>query len=201
MNYSNLRQLAERYEVTLGSSSPRRVRLLTETGISFKQVVPDLDETILPDEDPVVYAERLAADKAMLVGRGLPKSRIVIGCDTVVVLDNEILGKPENEEGAFAILSRLSGQRHTVYTALALCGRGSILAVGHEATGVQFNEVTFRQIRDYIATGEPMDKAGAYGIQGMGAFLVDSIEGNLDNVIGLPRQLLDYLARRALQNL
>ncbi len=191
--------LAQKYRIVLGSRSPRRVALLKETGVDFRQVIPDLEEDRLTGEPPYVFAERLAKDKALHVAKQLNDEELVIGCDTIVVLDNNVLGKPSDEDQAFRILSELSGKRHDVCTALAIADREQIIVSGYEITEVTFNKVTGEQIRDYIATGEPMDKAGAYGIQGMGAFLVDSIEGNLDNVIGFPRQLLENLSKRALE--
>ena len=110
-----------------------------------------------------------------------------------------MLGKPSDEEEAFRTLSTLASKQHTVCTALAVADRNGILASGYELTDVWFNKVSDRQIRDYIASGEPMDKAGAYGIQGMGAFLVDRLEGNLDTVIGFPRKLLESLAQRIME--
>lgn len=201
MNFKFLRQLSERYEIVLGSSSPRRLRLLTETGVPFVQKIPSLDEERLPNEPPYEYARRLAQDKAELIGRRSPDSQVVVGCDTVVALGDRTLEKPVDAEDAFRILSTLSGQQHVVCTALAFFGDGEIKVSDYELTEVIFNRVTGDQIRQYIATGEPMDKAGAYGIQGMGAFLVDSIRGNLDNVVGLPRQLLERLAYETLRKL
>ncbi len=143
----------------------------------------------------------MARDKARLVAGKVNKRHIVLGCDTVVATGDKILQKPRDAADAFAILSSLVGHRHTVCTALALAEGGGLKASGYELTEVYFNPATPEQIRDYIETGEPMDKAGAYGIQGMGAFLVDRIEGNLDNVIGLPRMLLDRLAARVVAQL
>ena len=122
MNFKNLRQLTEQYELILGSGSPRRVRLLSEIGIEFRQIIPDLEEQIEPGESPIAYAERLAADKALLVARQADDRQFVLGCDTIVVLGDEILEKPRDKEDAFAILSQLAGNRHTVYTALAMIG-------------------------------------------------------------------------------
>jgi len=152
-------------------------------------------------ETPLDFARRLAEQKALAVSREVGGTAVVLGCDTVVILDNQILQKPEDERQAFQTLSRLSNREHIVCTALALVSETEIAASGHELTRVLFNRVSAEQINEYIATGEPMDKAGAYGIQGMGAFLVDRIEGNLDNVIGLPRKLLDELAGDVLRSL
>ncbi|UCG63287.1 MAG: septum formation protein Maf [Candidatus Zixiibacteriota bacterium] len=192
--------MAREYEIILGSSSPRRLKLLTETGVPFKQIIPDLEEDQLPNEPPYDYAERLARDKALLISGRLSDRQLVIGCDTVVVLAGTVLGKPMDEHDAYRILSSLAGKRHTVCTALAAADSSGILASGYELTEVFFNAVSERQLKEYIASGEPMDKAGAYGIQGMGAFLVDSIEGNLDTVIGFPRELLESLAQRIMES-
>ena len=116
-----------------------------------------------------------------------------------MVLAGEVLGKPADEQDAVRILSQLANKRHIVCTALAICGKQGMLSSGYEVTEVFFNNVAPDQIREYVASGEPMDKAGAYGIQGMGAFLVDTIKGNLDTVIGFPRVLLDDLSRQILE--
>ncbi len=198
MTFDRIRQLAARFPLVLGSRSPRRVKLLAEMGITFEQMISTVDERQLADEGAFVYAERLAREKALWVGSRCEPGRIVLGCDTVVVLDGRIMDKPVSEQEALKTLLALSGNTHRVATALALVRGDEVLAAGHEKTTVVFNDVTRQQVEEYIQTGEPMDKAGAYGIQGMGAFLVDRIEGNLDNVIGLPRNLLDDLAGAAL---
>jgi septum formation protein len=199
MMHKHLTLLSGKHGIVLGSKSPRRVKLLTETGVSFRQIIPGLEEKQINGEQPYEYAERLARDKAILVSGQLDENEIVIACDTVVVLGDVVLGKPNDVEEAVKILSSLSGKKHVVCTALAIGNRSDILASGYELTGVRFNEVDETKIREYIATGEPMDKAGAYGIQGMGAFLVDSIEGNLDTVIGFPRMLLEKLAQEVME--
>jgi septum formation protein len=199
MTFRYIQQLSAQQGLILGSSSPRRSRLLTQIGVDFQQMTPDVPENILPEEEPCGYAQRLAMEKATDVANKVADGRVVIGCDTIVVLNNRIVEKPADQDEAFEMLSSLSGAMHLVCSALALCERGNILAKGYETTEVFFKSVTAEQIREYIATGEPMDKAGAYGIQGKGAFLVDRIRGNLDNVVGLPCHLLDALARDVLQ--
>jgi septum formation protein len=198
MRYSYIRQLAQLRKFVLGSGSPRRVALLKELGIAFKQIIPSLEEQRIQSEPVFQFARRLAQGKALSVAEQTNAGHLVIGCDTIVVLNDNILQKPRDESDAFKILTILAGRKHIVCTALALAEREKLLAVDHELTEVYFNPVTARQIRDYIATGEPKDKAGAYGIQGMGAFLVDRINGNLDNVIGLPRMLLNSLAEEVI---
>jgi septum formation protein len=200
MTSPQLERLARSHRIILGSGSPRRVKLLGDMGIRFEQVIPSVDETSGTGEDPFEYAERLARDKARWVSER-EHDALVIGCDTVVALDGTILDKPSDAEQAFRTLSTLAGRQHVVGTAVALAKKGELLVSGIEKTAVRFNEVSERAIREYIASGEPMDKAGAYGIQGMGAFLVDSIEGPLDNVIGLPRKLLEELSSGLLKTL
>jgi len=197
MTASALKSLALRRKLVLGSRSPRRVQLLAELGVEFRQLVSELNEIRLPGEDPFRYAVRLAEDKAVDVSRRCRPDEIVIGGDTIVVLDGIILEKPLDREEAIQTLLRLSGKQHIVCTALALADGTGVLCSGAEMTSVRFQRVTLEQISRYVDSGEPMDKAGAYGIQGMGAFLVDSIEGNLDNVVGLPRALLNSLAEKA----
>jgi len=200
MNLKYFSKLADSFQIVLGSKSPRRVKLMRETGVPFVQIIPELEEEQFPGEPPYNFAERLARDKALSLLDRLESGQIVIACDTIVVLAGEVLGKPVDGEDAFRILSRLSGRRHVVCTALAIAGKQGLMSSGYELTEVLFNSVSPEQIREYIDSGEPMDKAGAYGIQGMGAFLVDSIQGNLDTVIGLPRVLLNDLSRQAMQD-
>jgi nucleoside triphosphate pyrophosphatase len=196
MNNNHLKKLSTKREIILGSGSPRRVSLLTEMGISFTQIIPDVEEYNIKNEKPFQYALDLAELKGGWVAKRIKPDQIAISCDTIVVLNNKVLGKPQDKENAFEILSQLSGQNHVVCTAVAFVDRNGILSSGFEITDVFFNHVTSEQIKAYIDSGEPMDKAGAYGIQGMGAFLVDRIKGNLDNVIGLPSQLLEELAEK-----
>ncbi|MCH8026492.1 MAG: septum formation protein Maf [candidate division Zixibacteria bacterium] len=194
MTYNNLKKLSQKKEIILGSASPRRLKLLGETGIDFRQIISDLRESDNPAGDTFEHALSLAKMKAMAVSSESGADKLVIGADTIVVLDNVLIGKPEDENEARQILSRLSGNKHVVCTALALVSSTQLLASGYELTDVYFNLVSEDAIADYVSSGEPMDKAGAYGIQGKGGFLVDRIEGELDNVIGLPRSLLDKLA-------
>ena len=201
MNFKYLLQLAEKRSIVLGSSSPRRYRLLKESGVAFTKVVPHTEEIRGENEPPERYALRLAEEKALEIAAQSEPEAIVIGADTVVSLGEQILEKPADEADAFRILSFLSGKRHEVCTALALAAGSRILASGYEVTEVFFNELNDEQIKDYIASGEPRDKAGAYGIQGIGAFLVDRIKGNLDNVIGFPCILLDRLAGETMNKL
>jgi septum formation protein len=174
---------------------------MEEINIPFEIVKPNLEEERLPGERPYDYAERLAIDKAVLVSQQVAKDCILLGCDTIVVLGDQVLEKPIDKADAFRILATLRGQWHVVCSAIAACRKGAILRSGYELTRVHFNPVSDQQILDYIESGEPMDKAGAYGIQGIGGFLVDTIEGSLDTVIGFPRTLLERMAGEILQKL
>ena len=194
MTCNNLKKLSQKKEIILASASPRRLELLGETGIAFRQIISDIKESGNPAGDPFEHALSLARMKAMAVSSVSGDDKLVIGADTIVVLDNKLIGKPENKNEAREILLRLSGKKHVVCTALALVSATELLASGYELTDVYFNLVSEDAIVDYVNSGEPMDKAGAYGIQGKGGFLVDRIEGELDNAIGLPRSLLDKLA-------
>jgi len=193
--------LARQRPIVLGSRSPRRVQLLAELGIEFRQAISQVDESQRPGEDPFAFAVRMAEDKARDVARTCHPEEIVISGDTVVVLDGTILGKPVDRAEAIRTLTLLSGKQHTVCTALAMAAKGGLLCSGEERTEVFFNPGLLEEFESYVDSGEPMDKAGAYGIQGMGGFLVDRIEGSLDNVVGLPRTLLRSLAREALRQI
>lgn len=199
MKYKNLHKLVSKYRLILASGSPRRKRLLTEAGIKFEQIIPFIDENNSKADSPVDLALVLAQKKAEAVRNGLNINSIALGCDTIVIINNRILGKPSTPEEAFEMLSLLSGNRHTVCSAITLLDSKGRAVSGFELTNVYFNKDVNSRLHKYIETGEPMDKAGAYGIQGVGGFLVDRIEGNLDNVIGLPMILLDELAGRILE--
>ncbi|OQX92947.1 MAG: septum formation protein Maf [candidate division Zixibacteria bacterium 4484_95] len=180
-------------KIILASSSPRRFKLLMEEGYKFEVVSPDVDEIRLPAESPQDYVRRLALVKARSV---LVDKALVIGADTVVVLGDEFLNKPSSELEAKVILEKLSGNVHTVYTGLSMicsvCGKEDS---DFDKTIVHFNYLTEKSILKYIESGEPMDKAGAYGIQGMGSFLVKKIEGKLDTVIGFPKELFKKMLK------
>ena len=175
----------------LASGSPRRRQLLELIGVKFEVAPADIDETPLPDENPVTYASRAARDKALAVATGHP-GRLVLGADTVVEIDQEILGKPSSMDEAADMLRRLSGKSHLVHTALALVTDGAAQEVVDSAR-VQFVDLTDEMIRWYVATGEPMDKAGAYAVQGLGGMLVEGVEGSPNTVIGLPVHRLPEL--------
>lgn len=171
--------------IVLASSSPRRQQLLSQIGLEFA-VVPSQVEERLGSGDPVEVAERLALSKAQEVACRVGDS-LVIGADTVVVLGEEILGKPGCAEEAQLMLRKLQGRWHLVVTGVAVVdGSTGRYEVGHERTRVHMRELSDDEIRYYVSTGEPMDKAGAYAVQGLGALLVDSIDGCFYNVVGLP---------------
>ncbi len=171
-------------EIILASASPRRRELMTNLGLHFTVKVADVDEIIPEKAKPDEVVMSLAEQKARAVAAESPE-RLVIGADTVVALDGEILGKPKSKENAVELLAKLSGRSHTVYTGVALiCGKKT--EVFCEATEVEFYPLGEKEISDYVATNEPMDKAGAYGIQGKGAVLVKKINGDYFNVVGLP---------------
>ena len=179
--------------VILASQSPRRRELLAQIGITHEVRPADVDETVWPGEAPVPHSERLARDKAHTLALLHPEA-VVIGSDTIVVIDGAILGKPASRDDAIAMLERLSGREHTVYTSVAVAHEGRTLS-GVEAVQVQFRTLTRAQIEAYVDTGEPMDKAGAYGIQGYGATLVERINGDYFAVMGLPLGRLVGLIR------
>lgn len=171
-------------KIILASASPRRKELLTLAGIEYDVVVSQCEE-ILPDGiTPDKAVEELAKQKAEDVF-SRNSDAMVIAADTVVALGNTILGKPKDEDDAFNMLSSLSGRRHTVYTGVCIKTKDKT-DIFHVATEVEFYDLTEKEIRDYIATKEPMDKAGAYGIQGKGFVLVKGIHGDYFNVVGLP---------------
>jgi septum formation protein len=170
--------------IILASASPRRQELLKSAGIEFIVHPANVVEARRSGETPKVFAERTAKEKALAVQSLFPESQ-VLGADTVVIVDDEVLGKPRNEEDALRMLRMLSGRRHAVTTGVCLVGAG-FEDTCSETTVVEFSEVTDAEIRDYIATGEPMDKAGAYAIQGIASRWIPRIQGDYSNVVGLP---------------
>jgi septum formation protein len=152
-------------------------------------IAPDVDETPLSGEHPIEHVTRLSLAKARAVATLNPYD-LVIGADTTVVVDNTILGKPNSPEEAISMLKFLSGKAHTVYTGLSMIIlKENIISTEYDATKVIFNNLELKDIKNYVASGEPLDKAGAYGIQGMGSFLVHHYEGEFDTVIGFPTKL------------
>jgi len=178
----------------LASRSPRRRELLARLGLTFAVRAADVDETMDPAAPPAEEVARLSARKAAAVAAG-PED-VVIAADTVVVLDRRVLGKPRDEEEARAMLTALSGRSHQVMTGLTV-RRGEDIRTETAVTQVRFRPLSPREIDAYIATGEPMDKAGAYGIQGLAAVFADRLDGDYYNVMGLPLCALCRLLRQA----
>jgi len=169
-------------KILLASGSPRRRELLSGMGLQFDICKPCFDEDSVKGFSPDVTVEKLSLGKATSAAC---QNTLVIGSDTVVALDDVILGKPTDEKDAFNMLKMLSGRTHFVYAGVALIGDGKSI-VFHEKTAVHFKELTDDEILSYVKSGEPMDKAGAYGIQGLGALLVSGIEGDYFTVVGFP---------------
>ena len=173
-------------DIILASKSPRRRALLEQMGVrDFRIVTPDIDEHMDRDLPPAELVRQISLEKAQAVAAQADPNTVVISADTVVALDGVVLGKPADKEEAFRMLSLLSGNRHQVYTGLTVL-RGEQVFSQWEETAVTFRSLTAEEIEAYIATGEPMDKAGAYGIQGYGALFIQGISGDYYNVMGLP---------------
>lgn len=172
--------------IVLASQSPRRRELLERMGITHFDILPARgEEHADPSLPPHLLVEELARQKAMEIAARVGRDDLVIAADTVVAIDGQVLGKPRSREHAMEMLRDLSGREHHVYTGFTLC-RGNEVVTGHEDTAVRFRPLTDEEIAAYVDTGEPMDKAGAYGIQGRGCVLVEGIRGDYYNVVGLP---------------
>lgn len=171
-------------QIILASASPRRKELLAQIRVTALIHPVDLDETPLPNEKPLAYVQRLAAEKSALCMGTLDTSLPVLAADTAVVINDWIMGKPKSQEDGIAMLTRLSGRTHQVYTAISLRGRQHWQAVS--VTGVTFRKLTEFEMIAYWHTGEPTDKAGGYAIQGLGGLFVESITGSYSGVMGLP---------------
>ena len=182
-----------RVRVVLASASPRRQELLRLVGIEHEVRPANIDESYLAGETPREHAERLARGKASALE--IPDA-VTIGSDTIVVVDGDVLGKPRDRDDARQMLRRLSGRSHVVMTGVAVRWRGEVRS-GLEEVGVTFRALTDDEIDAYIATGEPMDKAGAYGIQGFGATIVERVDGDYFAVMGLALNRLVGLMRAA----
>ena len=181
----------------LASRSPRRQQLLRNAGFQFEVIPSHVEEVFESDHDPVEVVERLALHKAEEVARRVEQAdAVVLGADTVVVADGEPLGKPHTDQEAGAMLERLSGREHQVVTGVALVDPHSARrTVAHQVTRVFFRPLERQEIDDYIASGEPVDKAGAYAIQGRAGRFVTHLDGCYFNVMGLPVALVDQLLR------
>ncbi|KDR94058.1 septum formation protein [Peptoclostridium litorale DSM 5388] len=188
-------------KIILSSASPRRKELLEQIGVKFDIIVSDIDENIDGDMDPTEIVKKLALMKAEnvydLEGN---QDAIVIGADTIVVHEGRVIGKPADEKDAFKILSSLSGNINYVYTGVAVVSSESVINF-YEETKVYMKNMTEQDIYEYIKTSEPMDKAGAYGIQGIGAVFVEKIEGDYNNVVGLPLARLYDVMKELDENL
>ena len=171
-------------KMILASASPRRKELMTLAGYTYDVVVSECEEILPGNITPDKAVEELARQKAEDVFKKHPDC-MIIAADTVVAMDKTILGKPADADDAFRMLTSLSGRRHTVYTGVCIMTKDTS-DIFHVATDVEFYDLSEKEIRDYIATKEPMDKAGAYGIQGKGFVLVKGIHGDYFNVVGLP---------------
>ncbi len=182
-------------ELVLASRSPRRHQLLNMLRIAHVVDPVAIDERVMPGEAPQRFAQRTARGKAR-AGSARHPERWVLGADTVVVLDGAILGKPRSSVEAEGMLAELAGVRHEVVTAIALA-RGDTVHEARDVTAVWMGAMTPERIRAYVQTGEPMDKAGSYGIQGFGSILVERIEGDYFSVMGLPVRLVVELMQRA----
>ena len=176
----------EKVDIILASASPRRAELLASAGIQFRVVSGDIAEDALPAELPLDHVLRLGREKALDVARRVP-GRFFIGADTVVVCSGEIMGKPKDAADAERMLAKLAGVEHEVITGFAVHDRERQETISEAVvTQVRFKQLSMEEIRAYIATGCPFDKAGAYAIQGGAAYMVERIEGSYTNVVGLP---------------
>ncbi len=183
-------------KLVLASTSPRRRKLMAEAGLEFDVVAPRYaDEENTAADEPARLVERHAAAKARSVAGDHPGA-LVVGADTIVVVDGTILGKPADEADAERMLATIAGRDHLVYTGVAVIDVDTGTAeIDHEVTKVTVRPLTADEIARYVVTGEPLDKAGAYAIQGIGCFIVERIDGDYFNVVGLPMGLLARLLR------
>jgi septum formation protein len=171
-------------QIILASASPRRKELLDQINVSYRVYPVDLDETPWPDEAPLDYVQRVAAEKSAACKALLNTEIPVLAADTAVILGSVIMGKPKDKADAIAMLTQLSGKTHQVYSAISLRGREHGQAVS--ITEVTFRCLTEQEVLDYWQSGEPVDKAGSYAIQGRGGVFVESIKGSFSGVVGLP---------------
>lgn len=187
-------------KIILASASPRRKELMTMAGLTFDVIVSDCEENI-SYESPEDMVKKLSLLKAKDVADKIRQTEtephLVIGSDTIVFFQNQILGKPKNEEDAFHMLKAMSGNIHTVYTGVTIIDTANNQTdTFYDETRVEFYDVTDEEIRNYIATGDPLDKAGSYGVQGRGCFLVKRIEGDYFTVVGLPIAHLLHILKK-----
>lgn len=183
------------YDLILASQSPRRARILDSLNLQYKVAPANIDETARPGERPLSLVRRLAAMKAITVAQHFPSS-LILGADTMVALGDQLLGKPRDSDEAFAMLSTLSGRSHNVYTGVAVWDSARKKGYGLQTVAiVTFRPLSTFEMREYIASGEPMDKAGAYAIQGRAGKWVQKLDGNLETVIGLSSDAVKQLLR------
>jgi len=174
------------FHLILASASPRRRQLLQEAGVSFTVIPSNIKEVLLPGESPDDYALRVAREKAQEIAHRSAESWI-LGADTIVEIDGQVLGKPQDMADGFRMLQLLSGRTHEVKTAFVILdSTGQIKAQQVVTSRVTFKPLSDTQIREYLLTGEPFDKAGAYAVQGLGSVLIETVEGSYTNVVGLP---------------
>ncbi|MEG2787724.1 MAG: Maf family protein [Romboutsia sp.] len=182
--------------IILASASPRRKEILGNTNVKFDVIKSEIDEVILKDEAPSQAVMRLAFEKCINIASN-NKNSLVIAADTIVVLDNTILGKPKDKEEAINMIKQLSGRVHQVITGVSLVSLDvNKKIIDYVVSNVKFKELSHEDIMDYIQTNESLDKAGAYGIQGYGAMLVEEIQGDYFNIVGLPISKLSDLLKK-----
>lgn len=184
-----------REKLVLASGSPRRAEILERAGWPHDVIVAGVDESLLPDEEPAAYVQRLARSKAEAVASKLNEG-LVLGADTTVVVGNRILGQPIDDADARRMLNLLNGKWHEVLTGVAVVRIGGATRVDYETTRVRFAEMSESEVDWYIATREPFGKAGAYGIQGRASLFIEEIEGDYFNIMGLPIRLAYKLAEK-----
>lgn len=183
-------------DIILASESPRRKEILGNTNLKFEVIKSDIDEVILPEESPCQVVMRLAYEKSMDIAYN-NKNKLIIGADTIVCLDNIILGKPKDKLDAIEMIKKLSGRTHQVITGISLINLdANKKIIDYVVSNVKFKNLSHEDIMDYIQTNESLDKAGAYGIQGYGALLVEEIKGDYFNIVGLPISKLSDLLKK-----
>lgn len=184
-------------KIILASASPRRQELLNKYNLNPRIFSAQIEEKLSMGESPEQIAMALALEKSLWVSNHFSNGEVIIGADTIVVLGDLVLGKPKDEADAFNILKLLSGKEHHVITGISIIKAGTnTKIIDYESTLVRFRHLSDKKINNYIRTKEPLDKAGAYGIQGLGMVLVEKIDGCYSNVVGLPLGKLDYLLNK-----
>lgn len=183
-------------DIILASSSPRRKEILGNTNLKFEVIKSDIDEVILPEESPCQIVMRLAYEKSMDIAYN-NKDKLIIGADTIVCLGNVVLGKPKDKLDAIEMIKKLSGTTHQVITGISLINLdANKKIIDYVVSNVKFKNLSHEDVMDYIQTNESLDKAGAYGIQGYGALLIEEIQGDYFNIVGLPISKLSDLLKK-----